>query len=133
MSVDMREIEFLPQEIAAMLKADVRDVVTKIAMDLWRVVTFISPVDTGRYRAAWALSAQVPTEFVPAAADFPAGQVQSAPGMPAFKLTNPWPIAYLQNNLPYAAVLEDGSSGQAPAGVLGVAMVWVDQQIKFGV
>ena len=118
MSVDYREITILASEIAEILDADVRDVVTKIGFDLHTDVTFLSPVDSGRYRAAWHLSESVPSDWVPPKGEYP------VPMVAKMKATKPWPVMWLQNNVPYAVSIEDGhSTVKAPDGVLSVAMI----------
>ncbi|MBH3360447.1 HK97 gp10 family phage protein [Pseudomonas guariconensis] len=93
-----------------------RDVVFFVGQ---RLVT-MSPIDTGRFRSNWQLTAGAPAvgeieeiqsadetldRLFLAAGDLSAGEV-----------------AYIVNNLPYAVPLEYGHSTQAPAGMVRVTI-----------
>jgi hypothetical protein len=91
-----------------------------ITLDLFRRFRQLSPVDTGRYRAAWNIGIEKPDLSVPP----PAKRVNAgAAPFSALKNLKPFPVVYITNNLPYAKRLEDGHSGQAPTGILREALV----------
>jgi hypothetical protein len=91
--------------------------VRKIALDAFREVIMMSPVDTGRFRGNWQVAiGTIPTgtmELEDKAGTATVSKVQAeAMGLKAGQ------VIYLVNNLPYAAALENGHSNQAPAGMV---------------
>lgn len=96
-------------------------VVQKIALDLFSRVILRSPVDTGRFRGNWQVAiGSVPSgtlEVNDATGEATVGKVQAA----ALGV-NAGDTIYLVNNLPYAQKLEDGSSKQAPAGMVALSV-----------
>lgn len=86
-----------------------------ITLDLFARFRRLSPVDTGRYRAAWNIGIMQPDPSVPAKGK--RVQPKAAPYARLNRLPK-FPVVYITNNLPYAQALEDGHSGQAPSGVL---------------
>lgn len=70
---------------------------------LWNGVNLLSPVLTGRYRAAHCMSIGQPSASITGT-----GFVSPPSGLPTMSITN---------NLPYSERLENGYSGQAPSGV----------------
>lgn len=117
--IDLRDISSLVKEITEDLGIDARNAVNKIGLDLWSDVTQIAPVDTGRYRAAWNLNENTPDTSVPPAGKGP--NSVPAPATPGLA-QGIFPVLFLTNALPYAAVLEDGTSTKAPDGILSVAL-----------
>lgn len=81
-----------------------------------------SPVDTGRYRANHILSFGAPDDAVRFELD-KSGSATLAAGIAVLSSIphGKFPIIHIQNNLPYAESLENGSSKQAPAGVYSLA------------
>lgn len=81
-----------------------------------------SPVDTGRYRANHLLSFGAPID-VPTETTDRSGSVTLAAGIAAIGgiQNGTFPVIYIQNNLPYAGVLENGSSQQAPQGIYALS------------
>ena len=81
-------------------------------LTIFNNVNQLSPVDTGRYRSNHVVSVGKPN-------------FAYSEGKGGFRgetvITNikdgKLPIVYFQNNLPYAEVIENGHSGQAPTGV----------------
>jgi hypothetical protein len=86
-----------------------------------QVVTFATPVDTGRARANWRASAERPlyttTESTDADASLNASKAAIAGDRSG--------VIYITNNLDYIGALNDGSSAQAPAG-------FVEQAVQAG-
>ena len=70
---------------------------------LFNNVNILSPVLTGRYRAAHCMSIGQPSASITGT-----GFVSPPSGMPTMSIAN---------NMPYAERLENGWSGQAPSGV----------------
>ena len=95
--------------------------VRKIALELFSRVILRSPVDTGRFRGNW----QVAVGSVPSGTlelDDKTGTATVAKVDAVAAGVGAGDIIYLVNNLPYAQRLEDGYSGQAPAGMVGLTV-----------
>lgn len=76
----------------------------------------------GQFRANWLLSIGE-TDGRMFEGPSPEAASLSASAIASYPLTgDTFPAINLQNNLPYASRLEDGYSGQAPAGVVGVTV-----------
>jgi len=95
--------------------------VRKISLEMFSRVILRSPVDTGRFRANWQVAiGSVPTgtlESSDKAGTITVGKAQSA----ALGVQVGQTIA-LVNNLPYAQRLENGSSKQAPGGMVALTV-----------
>jgi hypothetical protein len=107
-------------------------VVRKTVLDLFGNIVRRSPVDTGTYRASHMIAnhdpgpdegiVQLPKDKTSAASSeriaLDKGRAWT------------WKVGdgtiYIFNNVPYAEPLENGHSGQAPAGVYDLAMVEID-------
>jgi hypothetical protein len=95
--------------------------VQKIALELFSRVILSTPVDSGRARANWQV----------AIGSTPAGtlDLNDKTGQATINKTTAkaaglraGDVIFLINNLPYIQRLEDGYSGQAPAGMVGLAV-----------
>jgi hypothetical protein len=118
--------------------------VKKIVLDLHSEVTALTPVDTGRLRAAWMIGVGEASEETPD--DVPQAILDKRAEQKA-KGTDPGPIfgppdppdvsdidgtqpVFLSNNLEYAEAIEDGHSQQAPNGMLKVAIATIEAQFQ---
>lgn len=107
--------------------------VRKIALELFSRVILKSPVDTGRFRANW----QVAIGSIPSGTlelDDRSGTATISKATATTAGVKAGDVIYLVNNLPYAQRLEDGYSGQAPAGMVGLTVQEfqrIAQQIGF--
>ena len=117
-----------------------KQVVEHITLELWNKITEKTPVDTGRARAGWMISTGHPATGVPAEKGKPTGKNKnSASPPPEPRVSYPEPkitgeeVVYITNNLPYIGVLEEGSSKQAPAGMVRTSIAEVKAGIKFTV
>ena len=115
-------------------------VVSKIGLEALRRIVLRTPVDTGRARGNWQVSIGSPIETVVETMD-PSGQQviedgtriiadwsMSSPSIVSGVLTavqkdlGAFPTVWISNNVPYILWLEDGSSKQAPAGMVGLTI-----------
>lgn len=104
-------------------------VVEKLALDLHTKISRRTPVDTGLARSRWTIR-----EGAPDATPVPkrprrkvddTGAVVPPPGPsrdPPGGYTGTQPV-YVTNNVPYVLYLEDGSSQQAPAGMIRISVM----------
>lgn len=97
-----------------------------------------SPVDTGRFRASWTVAVTNPDISVKPpptkakrksktrrrASEFPAPNINEADSKLKAELV-PYQIVYLNNSLPYSELLEQGSSAQAPQGVVATTVAFI--------
>lgn len=112
-----------PENFGFAVKAEVYKLTRKTALELFSLVVDLSPVDTGAYRASWAVSEGSPVfNWV--------GRHRSAklnsyildePSTPSLS-TKFYRKFFVTNGAPYALRLEYGWSGQAPYGVVRHAM-----------
>lgn len=80
-----------------------------------------SPVDTGHFRGNNSVSVGSPDYSVDEMAEDPSGNEALVQGMQIIgRVRDAFGVIYVQNNLPYAEELENGSSAQAPQGVYAV-------------
>ena len=105
---------------------DLRDAVEYIGLTAISRIDARSPVDTGRFRANWTLSIGSPDTTTREA--FGTWVPQNNSTMESYPVAG-YPMVYLQNNLPYAIPLEEGSSMQAPGGMVAIttaelAAIW---------
>jgi hypothetical protein len=105
-------------------------VVRKVVFDIHKSVTDISPWKTGRFRASWGISPfEIPND--PGEPDSKGAEVPISKQKSRMNTSVPDPLIvwYVYNNLPYAQKLEDGSSQQAPAGIMNLALATVEAEI----
>lgn len=109
-------------KFAKHLDVEVEKVVRKISFEIYNGITQKTPVDTGRAKANWNIGFQNPnlkvdmkkTTFTPVS--IPKGKGKHA--------------IFITNNLPYIAMLENGSSKQAPTGMVAITMNDVKNRIN---
>ena len=81
----------------------------------WRFLTERTPRDTGRARAGWIATSNAPSNFISEE-----GLTQYTIQVPV--LDNQSYINWVTNNLPYIVPLNEGSSVQAPAMFVEIAL-----------
>lgn len=92
-----------------------------VALELLSRVVLKTPVDTGRARGNWQLTVNTTTDSVLETVD-KEGAATSAAGLGELSKVTPFGYVALQNNVPYILALEEGSSSQAPGGMLAVSL-----------
>lgn len=115
-------------KLAAKAGADIETVGRKATFDLFKAVVMRSPVDTGRFRGNWFLSAGIANASTSGAPDKSGGSAISAASQ---ALTTPLGgTVYFTNSLPYAVRLEYGYSKQAPSGMVRITVREFNQYVK---
>ena len=110
-----------PQEWATKTERKLDLAVRKISLELFSRVILRSPVDTGRFRANWQVAiGLMPNGTLSLEDKSGTATVSNATARSAGVKAGD--VIYLANNLPYAQRLEDGYSGQAPAGMVGLTV-----------
>lgn len=105
-------------------------VVRKITLDIHARVTLKTPVDTGRARANWIATIARPATGVrePAASGYGGStgaanaQASIQQAVASLASSKAGQSLFVVNNLPYIIDLENGSSKQAPVGMLRVTL-----------
>lgn len=91
----------------------------KIALDLFKRVILDTPVKSGRARGNWQVAiGKVPNGTLELTDKTGQATISRATATTAGLKAGD--VIYLVNNLPYIQRLEDGYSGQAPAGMVGL-------------
>lgn len=112
-----------PLGAAKELRIGVDDLRKKAARQFLRHVYNLSPIKTGRYKSNHIVSIGAPSyAFDARRRDFSRWYAE---GMAAINNSPRGAKIYIQQNLPYAPMIEDGSSTQAPAGVYKIAYMRV--------
>jgi hypothetical protein len=112
-------------------------VVRKISLDLFRRIILRSPVDEGRFRSNWQVAiGEIPQGVIELSISGEAAKTKrgsKARGKAVGTATvneemaklagvKAGDVIYLVNNLPYGPRLENGWSGQAPAGMVAITV-----------
>ena len=99
----------------------------KVSLDALGRVVEKTPVDTGRARANW----QVGIDNAPEG-EVPIGTDPRGNGLAALTALRPNRVVYISNNVEYIVPLEEGSSNQAPNGMVAVTLEELSQQFGGG-
>ncbi len=111
-----------PTAFIKVVQADLVDKRKEITATALQAVISGSPVDTGAYKANHRVTLDGVDLGYDLEAKDPNGSQALAEGEAVIgQISTPFGESVVQNNTPYGAVLENGHSGQAPAGVYGVA------------
>jgi len=110
----------LGQSLGDLAQAAVRDAVT-VFRDK---VAARTPVKTGRARAGWLLTVDETSDEVPPPGDYPDAGGQDAQDIPLAQS-----YYCVQNNLDYISDLEDGTSTQAPQGMVALSLAEFDDDL----
>jgi hypothetical protein len=108
-------------KFATSMDIELETVVRKLAFEVYKGVTQKTPVDTGRAKANWMLGYGSINSTITNNTTFTLVQPPKGSGKR--------PI-YITNNLPYISKLENGSSKQAPNGMVNLTMNEVQRSIR---
>jgi hypothetical protein len=118
--MNLREFNQTVQDFARQVPtAEIRDMQRKLALDGLKQLVARTPVKTGHARRNWQVTMHRMAEGEVAGTDVAGNRtVQAGAGVigqvPAYSLT------CITNNVPYICNLEDGTSQQAPEGMLAL-------------
>ncbi|PAW51656.1 hypothetical protein CKQ80_23880 [Pseudomonas moraviensis] len=115
-----------PSLFADVVEQDLSKRIRVIAMAMLNEIVLRSPVDTGRFRGNNIVTVGAPVYTATESLD-PSGGLTITRGLAAMTGLEPYTQVFIQNNLPYAAELEDGYSKQAPAGIYETSFNGVSQ------
>ncbi len=111
-------------DLAHYAEKNIEQVIRKACIDLYRSIVEKTPVDTGRAKASWGIS----TTGAAAPQTNETGYSQSElvgiidGYVSDFKLTVNDSTVTIVNNLEYMEYLEDGTSQQAPYGMVALSL-----------
>ncbi len=111
--IEMRELE-----------EDVSLITKKTAIDLYGRIISKTPVDSGRAQNSWFIKEGSPDESVLEEGEYgelDSGSATAKANADLGKLGK-YPTVFITNNLEYIGYLEDGSSTQAPSGMVSLSM-----------
>jgi len=117
-------IKFSSQLKAFATKAQKKEtaVLRRSAIDTLGRVTLRSPVDTGRFRANWAVGINEVGVSAAQASPEEGFGAAAQPGQQVIGNAKATDAIVISNNLPYAQRLENGYSSQAPAGMVAITV-----------
>lgn len=96
-----------------------------VAIELLSSVVLDTPVDTGRARGNWQTTTKRPAQGTTERSDSDGGMVVNEI---VSQVSDD--VIYMTNNLPYIQRLEEGYSGQAPAGMVRKNAARIQRIIK---
>lgn len=97
--------------------------VQKISIEMFSRIILRSPVDTGRFRANWQVEiGTIPDGELDLYDESPNGIATINAATAVALNVKAGDIITLVNNLPYAQVLEEGHSAQAPQGMVALTI-----------
>jgi len=100
---------------------EIETVVRKLSFEVLKGVTQKTPVDTGRAKANWNLGYGSINYTITNATTFRLIMPPKGRGNK---------VIYITNSLPYITKLENGSSKQAPQGMVGLTMNDVQRSVR---
>ena len=103
------------------------DIKRKVALQILSGVVERTPVDTGRARGNWQVETNVRPSGVLESEDVGGGSTIAA-GAAVIADAQPGDDIWISNNLDYIGRLNDGSSKQAPAGMIETTLADVGSQ-----
>ena len=113
--------------------AEAHDKITRTAtLELFSGIVRATPVDKGRARGAWTTSVGAPASSPDREDKIKVRKPGGAAEAEVFEKTpeGAGQVTYLSNDLPYILYLEEGSSKQAPAGMVRRNMDRVERMVK---
>lgn len=99
----------------------------RIGLEALRRIVQKTPVDTGRARGNWDLTIGLPSGSADMDRKDPGGGDTIRRGSAALSNLKAFALIYITNNLPYINYLENGSSKQAPVGMVEVTVQELQQ------
>jgi hypothetical protein len=99
----------------------VKDLQTRLVLDIHNKLILSNPVDTGTSRYSWIITQSSPSTRVPAKGKYSWQQAQSRQN--AVKSIQAYGVTYITNNQSYIERLNRGYSKQAPAG-------WIEECVS---
>jgi len=100
-----------PSDFSKKMVSNLEKATKKVVVQLVADLTFKTPVDTGRARSNWIVTAGTPTDDVQTIEDKSGTPSRESADALKPKLGE---VVYISNNLPYIGYLENGTPTSAP-------------------
>lgn len=121
------------RKFADSLGIGLETVIRKLSLEVFTGVVQKTPVDKGRARASWVIALETPISSpnLPEDRQMSASEAGSIANRQLSKLSQikPFSTVFISNSLPYIGELEDGSSRQAPEGMVAVTLAEVNRNL----
>jgi len=101
--------------------------IQRITLDIFTRLTLRTPVDTGRARASWDIGVSQASDYVPPEGSYSAPKMDAVGKVPDIDGKK---VVFITSSLHYMQYLEEGSSQQAPAGMVVVTMAEVEVELE---
>lgn len=100
-------------------------IIRKACIDLYRAIVEKTPVDTGRAKASWSLSTHHASDEQEPRDGYTFNEIEQIikDNVADFKVSIHDDQVVIYNNLEYIEFLEDGTSDQAPNGMVSISLV----------
>jgi bacteriophage HK97-gp10 putative tail-component len=124
----LRDLADKMERISKVIPVNVAKALKETVMVIDQAVVLATPVDTGRARSNWIVGTGPSTEAIDAYAPGKKGSSGGANADAALQQAQDFlsatdvSVIYISNNLSYIQYLNEGSSAQAPAGFIEVAV-----------
>lgn len=135
-TVNVVPLDVAVAAFAAKLNLLPQVVTEKLVLDLHSKITLLTPVDTGRARSSWNIQEGTPNTSIPPEVAQAKGENRgkgSPPAIPyappAVQITGEKPV-FITSSLEYVQYLEEGSSKQAPNGMVAIAILETKADIE---
>lgn len=125
MSANSENVRLFKLDLGAFgrkVNLNVKIAIQLVALDTFNRLTLRTPVDTGRARASWDLKVANASEFIPAEGEYSGPKDISA----EVKRIDGKKVVFITSSLHYMKYLDEGSSAQAPAGIVDVTHAEVE-------
>lgn len=119
------EVERLSLEVT---EKQLPAIVKKISIDAFNRIVLKTPVDTGRARSGWHVSVDAPSEVV--FQDIRSPQQVTNEGAEIILGARNFETIYITNNVNYIGALEEGTSRQAPLGMVAVTVQEINAALR---
>ena len=117
------------KKLAERIEVNVSRTVIKTAIAINQAVVISTPVDTGHARVNWQLGISTPVRSINPATD-PSGAATIALNNAKAMTRKDGQDIYISNNIDYIGFLNEGSSAQAPAGFVEIAVLAGEAAVK---
>lgn len=112
----------VPQQVVLVQK--------KVALDLFTRIIVKTPVDTGRARGNWQITINAPaTGVIEVTGGKSSGDEALTKGSKKISSVKGFVTIFITNNVDYIGFLEEGSSDQAPKGMVALSIAEVSASL----
>lgn len=118
-----KRFELDVREFAKQTEINLETVIKRVSFDVYNKAKKNTPVDTGRARGSWNIS-----EEYADLSSLPQGQYPSGTSNAVGNISGKEEV-HVSNNVEYIDVLDQGSSRQAPQGIVDITVAQVEAEL----